>query len=237
MVIDDLANRNHICDLLLDQNFKDSKRYKGLIPDNSELLLGPKYALLSEDYLTAREEINCTKSPIKRLFIFFGNIDEYNLTNKTVEAIMDINIEFTNIDIVLSKDSPQFLELSSRCKNINEINIHSDLPSLSTLIKDADLSIGAGGSSTWERMCLGLPSAVITIANNQIPLSKKLNDEGLIFLIGSHLDVSKKDISNVILSIMNESDISKLSKRCMNTCLGNGLEKVRDKILKMSDKI
>jgi|TARA_B110000879_G_scaffold54699_1_gene77340 UDP-2,4-diacetamido-2,4,6-trideoxy-beta-L-altropyranose hydrolase len=232
MVIDDLANRNHSCDILLDQNFEDQKRYKGLTSNNSELLLGPKYALLSEDYIDSRKDTRYRKNPIKKLLVFFGGTDVYNLTNMTVQAIIDTNIKFSNIDIVLSKDSPNYNELNKKCEFIDEMNIFSDIPSLCPLINNADLCIGAGGSSTWERMCLGLPSVVITVAENQVPVSKKLNDEGLIFLIGNHKNVSSELIKNQILRISSKIDIYTISKKCMNICNGDGVEKVKNKIVR-----
>ncbi len=231
MVIDDLANRNHSCDILLDQNFEDQQRYKGLASNNSEFLLGPKYALLSKDYINSRKDTYFRKNPIKKLLVFFGGIDEYNLTNMTVQAIIDTNIKFSNIDIVLSKDSCNFAELNKKCEFIDEVNIFSDIPSLCPLVKNADLCIGAGGSSTWERMCLGLPSIVITVAKNQVPISKKLNDEGLIFLIGSHKNISSEHIKNQILKISSKIDIHTISKKCMNICHGDGVERVKNKIV------
>ena len=121
--------------------------------------------------------------------------------------------------------------MNKKCEFIDEVNIFSDIPSLCPLVKNADLCIGAGGSSTWERMCLGLPSIVITVAKNQVPISKKLNDEGLIFLIGSHKNISSEHIKNQILKISSKIDIHTISKKCMNICHGDGVERVKNKIV------
>ena len=86
----------------------------------------------------------------------------------------------------------------------------------------ADLSIGAGGSTNWERFCLGLPSIVITTEKNQVPVNMDLQDMGLIELVGDMETVSKNQIKIAIENILVKQDTRLWSKKCMSVCSGDG---------------
>ena len=151
MVIGDLANRNHECDLLLDQNmFEDmSVRYQGRIPEKCVQLLGPKYALLQPDYAELRKQIAARKAPLKFLLIFFGGADRRNLTGLTLSALEQINIPFERVDVVISRKSPHYEQVKDQVMCSSTIRLHSDLPSLAPLIIIADLAISGGGTANW----------------------------------------------------------------------------------------
>jgi UDP-2,4-diacetamido-2,4,6-trideoxy-beta-L-altropyranose hydrolase len=223
MVIDDLANRSHNCNVLLDQNlFKDiSNRYQGKLPESCIQLLGPKYALLQSDYIQLRKQVQLRKQPPSNILIFFGGVDQYNLTGLTLLALKSVNTLF-NIDVVISKQSPHYEKIKNQTYGASNVKLNSDLPSLAFLILKADLVIGAGGSTTWERFCLGLPSLVITLAGNQRVVNKYLHQLGLIDLIGDVEVVTKTDIVAAIEKKINCDDIEYYTRRCMKVCTGQG---------------
>jgi len=146
MVIDDLADRQHNCDLLLDQNLflNSTKRYKGLIPDGCIQLLGPQYALLQPEYAKLRSGVYPRNEPHNNLLVFFGGVDQYNLTGMTISALERINIPFKFVNIVISRQSPYYFRLKNQISQFPKVSVYSDLPSLAPLMIKADLAVGAG---------------------------------------------------------------------------------------------
>lgn len=238
MVIDDIADRQHICDLLLDQNlFLDmSRRYQDKVPNQCVQLLGPEYALLHPIYAKSRSVVKNRTLPLKNLLVFFGGVDMGNMTGLTLTALTNMDYPFPSIDIVISKHSPNFNEIYQRVNEVPNIQLHSDLPTLSPLMVNADLAIGAGGATSWERLCLGLPSLVITLAENQRKMNQDLHMMGLIRLIGDIDTIKEDEISAGIKEILNLQEIGRWSKQCMEACSGNGVALVIDAMQKIFNR-
>ncbi|MBP2655030.1 MAG: pseudaminic acid biosynthesis-associated protein PseG [Firmicutes bacterium] len=183
MVIDDLANRRHDCDILLDQNlFADANmRYQGLLPDGCRPLLGPHYALLRQEFMEYRNNsrINTSK---KRLFVSFGGGDFTNETAKVLNAIRDADFTELVVDVVIGAANLNYDKIAELCASISNVKLYREVDNMAELMAAADFCIGGGGSTTWERCCIGLPSIVITVALNQIEPMQQLAEAGAIIL-------------------------------------------------------
>ena len=227
MVIDDLANRKHDCDLLLDQNLIADyrNRYKNLLPKNCSTLLGPEFALLQNNYKKLHLSVPPRKGPAKQILVYFGATDEEKLTEKTLLAFLQLNRKDIILDAVLSSHSPQIKKIKKLKKKFKNINVHSGLKSLANLIFKADLAVGACGSTTWERCCLGLPSIVVTIADNQMPIAKALHDKGIVRWLGHFDNITKNLIYNELRSFINQS-LEDWSDACKLVTDGHGSRKV-----------
>lgn len=182
LVIDDIADRQHDCDLLLDQNFYSNmdSRYKGKIPEYCRLLLGPRYALLRDEFRKIREQIKPRSGPVNRVFVFFGSVDIGNYTGCTIDALSGLDISDIHVDVVIGVQHPFREQIESACARY-EFACHVQTDKMAELMAQADLAIGAGGSATWERCCLGLPTLVIGTANNQQRQIADAAREGLIY--------------------------------------------------------
>lgn len=207
MVIDDLADRKHECDLLLDQNLVANyeTRYDDLVPDHTTTLLGPTYALLQPEYAELHPRTPPRTGPVKRILISFGGVDSHNLTGLAVKSFIDLHRPDIEVDVVLSKNNEYFEELSESTKKHPNIHLHDTVPSLAPLMVKADLAIGAGGATTWERLCLRLPSLVITLADNQIPIAKELHERGVVKYLGRFDEVSVSSLRHAINSILQKN--------------------------------
>jgi len=238
MVIDDLADRQHQCDILLDQNLFDnmSIRYLDKVPKQCVKLLGAQYALLHPEYAELRKKLMPRTLPIKRLLIFFGGVDCHNITGLTLDALNESPTLFEVIDVVLSTQSLYYDVIKRQAAQSLNINLHSDLPTLAPLMAKADLSIGAGGSTIWERFCLGLPSMVITLADNQVSVSHDLQQMGLIKLMGDVETITKDQIRIMLKNVLVEDNIKSWSKKCMNACFGKGAILVAHEMQKIMEK-
>lgn len=169
MVIDDLADRKHDCDLLLDQNLHHDMeaRYEKLVPLTCKKLLGPKYALLRPEFREARDKLKVRDGSVKRVFVFFGGSDAANETGKTLRAIKLLGKKNVAIDVIVGATNPHQQDIASLCAALPKARLYRQANNIAELMARADLSIGAGGGTMWERCCLGLPAIVMSIASNQ----------------------------------------------------------------------
>ncbi|MCP9807333.1 UDP-2,4-diacetamido-2,4,6-trideoxy-beta-L-altropyranose hydrolase [Cyanobium sp. T1B-Tous] len=207
LVIDDLADRPHQADLLLDQNFcgdATAHRHQGLVPPQCRQLLGPHYALLGTEYARLHPLVP-SRTKIRRILLFFGGVDSANLTGRTLEALVDPALVDLEVNVVLSPHSPHRQAVAEQVALRPHTTLSETLPSLAGLIARADLAIGAGGATTWERACLGLPSLVVAIAANQLPFAQALNQAGHLQLLGDGPGVTAGQIRSALLARLAET--------------------------------
>lgn len=226
--IDDIANRLHIADVLLDQNYSDSNRYLGRVPHDAVLLLGPEYALLRPEYAEFRAQLPQSAGSVKRVFVYFGGADSPDLTGKTVEALSDSEFSDVEVDVVVGASYLYLDNLNSLAELRGHTQIHKPRLHLADLMARADIAVGAGGVTNWERMCIGLPSLVVTMADNQIPISKILHELGVIGLIGQSVSM---DIESIRTALQIENRTGRIrSKRnvALELCDGLGTKRVVD---------
>ena len=153
MVIDDLANRSHNCDILLDQNFYENiqSRYSGITPEHCQKLLGPQYALLRQEFIDARKKLRKRNGDIRRLLVFFGSSDPTNETAKALRALRLLNSShLITIDVVVGSNNPQKEMIRELCRNMQGTHYHCQVDNMAQLMVRADLAIGAGGSTYWQ---------------------------------------------------------------------------------------
>lgn len=211
LVIDDLADRSHLADLLLDQNFfgeATAQRYQGLVPPRCRLLLGPHYALLGKEYAQLHSLVP-PRTELRRVLLFFGGVDQANLTGRALEALMDPRLADLAVDVVLGRQSPHRQAVDDLVAHRPHTTLHGPLPSLAWLIARADLAIGAGGATTWERACLGLPSMVVVIAANQLPFAQALDQAGSLQLLGNGAAVTSQQIRAALLARRADPQLGK----------------------------
>ena len=197
MIIDDLANRQHDCDVLLDQTYgRDPNDYKNLVPDNCTILAGSDYVLLRKEFILMRpkaiEKRQNTKE-IKRILISMGGSDPDNDTLKALELVKKSGFK-GNIDVVLGFTENNLEQIKQYVTSmINKVDFHVNA-NMAELIYEADLAIGAAGSSVWERCCLGLPSVLFTIASNQKNIYELLIKNKICY---SHKDFTENNLYNI----------------------------------------
>lgn len=233
MATDDLANRAHECDILLDQNLvaQMQARYDDKVPPSCVKLLGPAYALLQPIYASLHDRSLPRAGPIRRIFIFFGGFDVSNLTGRAIAAFLRMARPDIEVDVVIGSDSPHAQSVLSQVAKHGNIHLHSGLPTLAELMAKSDLAIGAGGATTWERLCLKLYSLVVTLAPNQIPVASELEQRGLIRWIGNANDVSESCIAKAMSPLICSGIRSDWLIGYENLVDGHGGQRVSETIL------
>lgn len=227
-VIDDLADRTHDCDLLLDQNlFEDMyTRYTGEVPEDCCMLLGPEYALLQPIYAELHDQIPPREGPVRHILVSFGGADRDNLTGRVLAAFLSLNRPDIDVDVVISDSSPYVLDIRDQVVGHSNIHLHGNLPTLAILIAKADLAIGAAGTTSWERLCLGLPSLVVTLAENQRSIADGLHRSRLVCWLGHKDEVSEQDIRQALAELIEEGIDRECSMRCRTTVDGSGMDRI-----------
>ena len=193
MVIDDLSNRRHECDILLDQNFYLNKdvRYVGLVPEHCKMLLGPEHALLREEFYEAKKHLRKRDGNIKNILVFYGGSDLTNETEKAIKALVQLHDEGYNFtaDVITGVSNSRREKIKNLCSKYQFLRYYCQISNMAEFMNKADLMLGAGGSTTWERLYMELPALVTAVAENQIQGCRDCSQAGIIEYLGINEDV------------------------------------------------
>lgn len=227
LVIDDIADRQHDCDILLDQNFYEDMhtRYAGKVPAHCQLLLGPRYALLREEFRVLREKTAPRNGPVRRILVFFGGVDADNYTALAIQALAEIGVLGSRVDVVIGTLHPCREAIEATCLS-RGFTFHVQSNRMAELMAIADMSIGAGGSAIWERCCLGLPTITICSADNQRDQISDAASSGLVYALdeGNNADNA---IKQHIASLLENSGVRQfISRNGMRSVDGRGVVRV-----------
>lgn len=227
LVIDDIADRQHDCDLLLDQNFYTDKenRYFDKVPEHCKLMLGPRYALLRNEFSQWRQQIKPRIGPVKRILVFFGGVDADNYTGQTIAVLADLGISGVAIDVVIGAQHPFRELIESSCVE-HSFNCYVQTNRIADLIAKADLAIGAGGSAIWERCCLGLPTFVMCTADNQKQQISDAASEGLLYAPNINENLKNWMKSHLCSLIENTNLRQFISNNSLHLVDGFGIRRV-----------
>lgn len=237
LVIDDLADRNHDCDYLLDQNLTNGYlfRYENLIPDHSMRLIGPDFALLQPEYKEYAKQAPNRKGLAKRILVYFGEADTQNFTGRVIDSFLSLQIDNVELDVVLNKKSKHFKTVKEQSIKYDQVKLHDHMPSLAAIMLKADVAIGGSGATSWERCCLGLPSIVITMAENQRPIAEELNRLGYIKYLGHFDSLDQSKITTELNEMITSEIPNDLSSHCQMLVDGKGASRVAS-ILMLDEK-
>ena len=239
MVIDDLADRPHDCDLMLDQNLVADMdaRYRRLLPSRCITLLGPSYALMQPEFNEVRKQAKVRTGRVRRVLVFFGGGDKAGMTAVSIDSLAAIDFAGLEVDVVIGASNPDARKIRAQIDSYPNMRLHVDLPTLAMLIAAADLGVGACGGNALERLCLGLPSIVITVAANQQAAAAALHRKGLIQWIGDYGDVGLNDLVSTLREVLAGELPAKWSEACFAAVDGRGLERVVEAMRLAQDKL
>ncbi len=232
MAIDDLADRPHKVEVLLDQNFgRYEKDYDGYLPTTTRRLIGPKFALLAPQFRELRSsgQGDRARTKIGRLLITMGGVDKDNVTGDVLNVLKaNAPSSLAHIDVVLGRNALNIENIRARLDGFgSSCQLHIDTTEMAELMAAADLAIGAGGSTSWERCCLFLPTLMVSLADNQDMAVHALSRAGAAVDLGRapHADFAKNLAAS--LSAIEASDaLAQISRAAGRICSGDGTERV-----------
>lgn len=196
MVIDDLADRPHACDVLLDQNLRPdgAEAYRDLVPPNATILQGPRYALLRDEFTHSRP--HHVRTSVKRILVSFGGVDGANGTGIALTALAGISASIA-VDVVIGARHPFREPIVEMCRR-QGYTCHVQTTTIADLMDAADLALGAGGASSWERCIVGLPAVVLVMADNQRIIAEELAVRSAAVNLSDHRTVQTGDIAAAV---------------------------------------
>lgn len=236
MVIDDLANRVHECDLLLDQNLGSQVTdYTGKVPEGCKVLAGPQYALLRPEFSAHRDNsLSRRQLPsLAHLLITMGGVDADNATGAVLAALAKKSDlpETCRISVVMGAQAPWLEEVKARAAAMPFLTeVRSGISNMAEVMASADLAIGAAGSTSWERCCLGLPSITVVLAENQKLIAEALSQTGS--AVALPLASIEQGLPDVITRLYKQPGALKtMSQAAAEVTDGKGVKKVMEWLL------
>lgn len=230
MAIDDLADRKHDADLLLDQNLgRREEDYAAFVPAGCRLLIGPRFALLRSGFAQLREYSLARRQrpELKHLLIGMGGVDAGNASGAVLDALGQSTLpRDCRITIVLGGQAPwleRLREQAARCSR--PCDIRADVVDVAGLMAECDLAIGAAGTTSWERCCLGLPAIIVVLADNQHDSARALVASGSARSVGTADDIAA-NLPALLATLSQPGVMARMAESAAAVCDGLGASRV-----------
>lgn len=237
-VIDDLGDRMHDCHLLLDQNLDASiSEYKKRVPNECQLLLGTRYALLRPEFSEYRQRAQDRRNAcreIKDIIIFMGGIDQYNMTGDIIQHIESLHlrglIQRVRLHVIAGSGMPNLAVVRDMIRRTAlEVQLSVDTSQIANAMTQADLAIGAAGTTSWERAVLGLPSIIIIQAKNQLRIAQALERRSACLVLKGDGEALLDRLKFNINLVSNDMKLyHSMSNSAFKICDGLGTARVAD---------
>jgi UDP-2,4-diacetamido-2,4,6-trideoxy-beta-L-altropyranose hydrolase len=232
MVIDDLADRPHDCDLLLDQNLgRDAVDYSQLVPAGCTVLAGPLYALLRPEFAGLRDEsLRRRAAPqLEHLLITMGGVDQADATGKVLEALQNCQLPADlRITVVMGQHAPWLERVQLLAKQMQQpTEVKINVNNMAQLMAYSDLAIGAAGGASWERCCLGLPTLIVVLAENQRGGAAALEQSGSVKSL-DRVDAFPHTLQSMLSLLVTTDALSQLSQKSCLITDGQGTSRVME---------
>lgn len=236
LVIDDLRERPHGAHLLLDQNLLEAATDAYPVPPgapSARRLFGPRYALLRPEFARLRLAERPAREALPRLLLFFGAGASGGQVLPILEGLLELPASF---DVVIGGGLAERPALERLALQRTQLRVHCDTPDMAGLIWRADLFLGAGGSITWERACLGLPGLVVALSRNQVAMSQAAAGTGMQDYLGEASAVSPAQWRVATRALLDDPErLAGMRARALALCDGVGAQRVARILLEMFD--
>lgn len=238
LVIDDLADREHDCDVITEQNYRSDSatRYEKLVPSRCLPLVGPQYALLRPVFAERHESVPVRSEP-HRLLVFYGGVDATNETGKALQALSLVNHDFEAIEVVVGTANRNKSQVEKIAGSLPNTTCHCPAEDIAALMAESDLALGAGGVTSWERCALGLPTILTAVADNQIEIARAVAQQGAGRYAGTSDEVTPEQLAFLIEEVLlHRADLAAVSENASALCDGRGAERVFEAVISVSQR-
>ena len=229
LAIDDLADRRHSADFLLDQTpGREARDYDGLVPPGCVMLLGGCYALIRPSF-AARRTATARRERIRprRLYVGFGATDTHGLSLLAIEAIARAGLDIS-VDVVMGAAARGIEAVKQAAASTDiDVAVHVQTEDVDRLMAEADFGLGACGGSALERCAVGLPCIGVVAADNQRLVAENLAAAGAVELVGAASELTVEVLAARIAVLAR--DVSRrraMARAAASVCDGKGVERV-----------
>lgn len=244
LVVDDLPERPHDCDVLLDQTFgRKAGDYERLVPEGALVLTGTSYALLRPAFRSLRHRAlqerrtRHAAKMVRRILVSLGAVDGEGLTRQALDAINRSKLD-VSVDVVIGSADPKALGLIDQARQMSQpVVFHGFDANVAELMLAADLAIGAAGSSAWERCCMGLPTMMVVLADNQNDIGTGLQSKGAANLTPVSDFSSPERFSDHLAELASNTPLlESMSAAAARICDGQGAGRVADLVYDLTEQ-
>jgi UDP-2,4-diacetamido-2,4,6-trideoxy-beta-L-altropyranose hydrolase len=227
LIIDDSSNRPHFCHILVDQTFgRDKSDYIGWVPPECTVLAGSQYAMIRPDFVKLRSEALKLRDQSDfsqpRILLSLGGGDSTELIKVLLDKLTISNLHI-QIDVVVGFANSK---IEDAFRDNEHIKFYMN-PDMSQLTLKADLAIGAAGSSMWERCCLGLPTIMITVGEDQFDVAQNLHEYGAGLYAGHAEGVDPRGLLESVNRLLNDKKVYRqMQEKAFQVCDGKGAQRV-----------
>lgn len=235
LVVDDLADRSLGADIVVDAGpARRAEDYLGLTPEATRLLLGPGFAAVRPEFAALRGPALAWRGePVQRVLISLGLTDLNGVTARIVERVRP-RLNDTGIDVVLGAAAPSLPGLTKVARRDGRLLLHVDTPHMARLTAEADIGIGAPGSSAWERCVLALPSVLVVLADNQRPAAHALAERGAALVVDIAAPDFESAFDRALMKLLRDAQTRRdLAARSAEICDGLGAGRTAEIFLKL----
>lgn len=233
MAIEDLADRALDVDLILDSSpARKASDYDGLAPTGVRLLLGPRYAPVRPEFAALRDTaLGWRGEPVQRVLVSLGLTDVGGITSRVVDRLR-LKAGTLGLDIVLGAAAPSLPGLAKIARRDLRLLLHVDTPHMARLTAEADLAIGASGSSVWERCTLGLPSILVVVADNQRRLATYLAEHHAALVVDAAAADFENQFDLALRRVLSDTTLRRsLTQASSELCDGEGAPRAAEAFL------
>ena len=227
----DGPGRSHDADVLVDQTFgRRGSDYDRLLPPHATILAGARWAMLDPSFAKKRDEVLPSRAarPCLRVLVCMGGSDVHDVTSVALDGLAASGLDL-DVDVVVGPTSPNRTALERRAAGAAGFSLHVGSTSMADLMAEADIAIGSGGVMSLERCCMGLPSLVVTTADNQATLAANLAAAGAQRLLGPWSSVTPAAMAEALGSWYRDRDgRARCAVTAASVCDGRGAARVAD---------
>jgi UDP-2,4-diacetamido-2,4,6-trideoxy-beta-L-altropyranose hydrolase len=236
-VVDDLADREHAADLLIDCNLgRTASDYAALTPAGAQLLLGPRHAPVRPEFAGARPAALARRehaSGVARVLVALGLTDVGRVTAGVVRALLPV-LGDRRLEVVTGETSGSLPELRAAAAIDPRLSLRVDARNMAALMSSADLAIGAGGSSNWERATVGLPTLTLVLAPNQVPGTRRLAEAGATEAVDWGQGAGASELAAAFQRLIEDHDArDELGRRAAALCDGEGARRTTARLTEL----
>jgi UDP-2,4-diacetamido-2,4,6-trideoxy-beta-L-altropyranose hydrolase len=235
LVIDDLADRPLGGDVVLDSGpTRRASDYDGLVGEAARLLLGPQYAPVRPEFAQLREAALARRGgPVGRVLVSLGLTDVGGVTARLLERVRP-RLGAVAIDVVLGAEAPSLAGLKRLARHDERIALHVESPDMARLTAEADLGIGAAGSSAWERCVVGLPSVMAVLADNQRAAAAALAEREAALMVEAAAPGFEDGFDRALARLLRDAELrARMAAAAAEICDGLGAARVAETFLKL----
>lgn len=234
-VIDDLADRPHRCALLVDANLgRKAEDYVALVGAETDILAGAEYALLRPEFAALRAGSLARRAAprLERILVAMGGVDAPNATGGILRALASVpGAADLDVTTVLGPNALWLDEVRARVADFpGSARLLIGAGNMGELMAASDLAVGGAGVTAWERCCLGLPTLIVTIAENQVPGARALDAAGAGWMIGGVADIEAR-LASGVERMRDTSRLTAMSRAAAAVADGRGAERVVSRLV------